>query len=90
MLFNSVGHLIPNFLKDSLDFPVSSAATFCYCIWTTALIPEWKAVHVSVLIRSISHRIPFGFCSLLLKLGELSAVVDGDQQLPDEQANKAQ
>lgn len=38
----------------------------------------------------ISHRIPFGFGSLLLKLGKLSAIFDCDQQLPYEQANKAQ
>lgn len=32
-----------------------------------------------------THRIPFGVHLLLLKLGELSSVVDDHQQLPDEQ-----
>lgn len=32
-----------------------------------------------------THRIPFGVHLLLLKLGELSSVVDNHQQLPDEQ-----
>lgn len=41
-------------------------------------------------INSFSHRIPFGFGSLLLKLSELSAIMDGHPQLPDEQANEAQ
>lgn len=38
----------------------------------------------------ISHRVPLGFGSLLLKLGKLSTIFDGDQQLPYEQANQAQ
>lgn len=41
-------------------------------------------------IRNLSHRIPFGFGSLFFKLGKFSAVMDGDKELPDEQANKAQ
>jgi len=32
-----------------------------------------------------THRVPFGIHLLLLKLGELSPVVDDHQQLPDEQ-----
>lgn len=32
-----------------------------------------------------THRIPLGVHLLLLKLGELSSVVDDHQQLPDEQ-----
>lgn len=61
-----------------------------YCICRGFLTEKLLVYAVSVLIIIISHRVPFGFGSLLLKLGELSAVVDGDQQLPDEQANKAQ
>lgn len=38
----------------------------------------------------IPHRVPFGFGSLLLEPGKLPAVVDGDQQLPDEQADEPQ
>lgn len=38
----------------------------------------------------IPHRVPFGLGPLLLELGILPAVVDGDQQLPDEQADEPQ
>lgn len=34
-------------------------------------------------IQRIVSRIPFCFGSLLLKLGKLSAIVNGDQQLPN-------
>lgn len=38
----------------------------------------------------VPHRVPLGLGSLLLELGKLPAVVDGDQQLPDEQADEPQ
>lgn len=36
------------------------------------------------------HRVPLGFGPLLLEPGKLPPVVDGDQQLPDEQRRQAQ
>ena len=37
----------------------------------------------------LTHRVPLGVHLLLLELGELSAVVDDHEQLPDEQQGEA-
>lgn len=53
--------------------------------------PAKSSFRVTLALKIIiPHRVPFGFGSLLLELGELPAVVDGDQQLPDEQADEPQ
>ena len=38
----------------------------------------------------VTHHIPACILSLILKLGKLSAVVDGDEELPDEQQEQSQ
>ena len=76
MLFKSISHRY---------------STFC-TVTVTIFNESFKGkllVYVIISDIKISHCIPFGLCSLLLKLGEFSAIVDGDQQLPDEQAHKA-
>lgn len=37
----------------------------------------------------LTHRVPLGVHLLLLKLGELSAVMDNHEKLPDEQQGQA-
>lgn len=53
--------------------------------------PAKSSVAVTLALQIIiPHRVPLGLGPLLLEPGILPAVVDGDQQLPDEQADEPQ
>lgn len=88
---NSVPHWCSTFAQQFRLSPLGGSTDLFLC--SSHSLNHWKETIVTADIVStniLPHRVPFGFGSLFLKFGKFSAVMDGDQQLPDQQTNKAQ